>query len=139
MCNNDCQLAGNSGKKHIRFCSGMITGFPSDDVHVGFEMVNDPLHNGSYFIMERCPFVGVSLNAGKHAEIHDFVSVSGASFFAALHGSLQSRAHCPFIIIWTFGRPILSRSECPFSWQHSACFMSGDCLWNKWGSRRRYG
>lgn len=81
--NNDSCVTGNPSKKHIRFRSGMITGVPPSDAHVGFEMVNGSLHNGFYFI-ERGSFIKIPLYAREHAEVNVFVSVSGTSFF---HGA----------------------------------------------------
>lgn len=122
VCDNDGQLAGNSSKKHIRFRSEMVTGFPFGNAHVGFEMVNGALYNSPYFI-EGDPFIGIPLDAGEHAEVHVFIRVRGTSFFAVLHGLLQSQTHCPFTI-WTFGQINLTRSGRPFSWQCLAYFMS---------------
>ena len=82
MGNNNGKLTGNPGKEHIRFRSGMVSGFPSGDTHVGFEMVNGPLHDRPDFI-EGNPFVRTPLDAGKHAEVHVFVSISSAAFFGS--------------------------------------------------------
>ncbi len=54
-------LAGNPGKKNIRFRSGMVTGFPPGDTHVGFEMVNAPFHDCFDFIKGN-PFIRIQLN-----------------------------------------------------------------------------
>ena len=80
--NNYSKTAGNPGEEHIRFRSGMITGFPSGNTHVGFEMVNSPLHDCPDFI-EGIPFVRIPLNAQKRAEVHVVVSISGATFFCS--------------------------------------------------------
>ena len=85
MGNNYSKLAGNPGKEHVRFCSGMVTGFPSGDTHVCFEMVNGPLHDRPYFI-EGIPFVRIPLDAGEHAEVHVVVSISGTPFFGTAAG-----------------------------------------------------
>lgn len=88
MRNNDSQLAGNPGKKNIRFRSNMVTGFPPGDTHVGCEMVNAPFHDGSDFIKGN-PFIRIPLDAGKHTEVHVFVSIGGTSLFG---GTARFRA-----------------------------------------------
>ena len=55
--------------------------------HIAFEMVDGAFHNGSYFI-EGSPFVRIPLDAREHAEVHVFVSVSGASSFGCAAGFL---------------------------------------------------
>lgn len=95
MRDNDSQLAGNPGKKHICFCSDMVTGFPPGDAHAGFEMVNGPFHNSPYFI-EGNPFIGIPLDAGEHAEVRVFVSVSGTSSFRRTAGLLTITDPLPF-------------------------------------------
>ena len=115
------KLAGNACKKYIRFCGCVVTGSASGNAHIDFEVADGTFYNRSDFI-EGFPFVRITLDAGEHAEVHVVVSISGASFFAVLHGSGQSHTHSPFTM-WTFGHIHLSRSERPFSWQCPAYFM----------------
>lgn len=136
MRNNDSQLAGNPCRKNIRFRSGMVSGFPPGDTHVGFEMVDAPFHDGPDFIKGN-PFIRIPLDARKHTEVHVFVSIGGVSFLAVLHGASQSQTHCPFTM-WTFGQTHLLRSERPFSWQCSAYFMSRVLSLGRWDSRKGY-
>lgn len=95
MRDNDSQMVGNSGKKQTCFCSDMVTDFSPGDAHVGFEMVNGPVHNSPYFI-EGTPFIGIPLDAGEHAEVHVFVSVSGTSSFRRTAGLLTITDLLPF-------------------------------------------
>lgn len=88
MRNNDSQLAGNPGKKNIRFRSGMVPGLPSGDAHIGFEVVNGTFHNSPYFI-EGNPFIRIPLDTGKHTEVHVFVSIGGTPLFG---GAARFRA-----------------------------------------------
>ena len=85
--NNDCQLAGNPGKKNIRFGRCVVSGLPPGSTHIDLEMVDGAFHTGSYFI-EGIPFVTIPLDAREHAEVHIFVSVSGASSFGCAAGFL---------------------------------------------------
>lgn len=48
--NNYGKLTGHPSEEHILFRSGIITGSPSGDTHVSFEVVNGSLHGRSYFI-----------------------------------------------------------------------------------------
>lgn len=112
--NNDSQLAGNPGEKHIGFRSGMAAGLPSSNAHVDLKMVNGSFHNRPDFI-EGVPIIGIPLDAGEHAEIHVFVSIGGTSFFSRAAWFSQPQTHCPFTI-WTFGHIHLLQSERPFSW-----------------------
>ena len=38
--NNDCQLAGNPGKKNIRFGRCVVSGLPPGSTHIDLEMVD---------------------------------------------------------------------------------------------------
>lgn len=58
----------------------MVTGLPSGDAHVDFEMVDGVFHDGPYFI-EGIPLVRTPLDTGEHAEVHVFVSVGGTPLF----------------------------------------------------------
>ena len=79
MGDNDGELACNPGKKNICFCGGVVFGFSSGNTHVDFQVVDGTFYNGSDFI-KGIPFIGISLYAGKYAEIQIFVCISGASF-----------------------------------------------------------
>ena len=82
MCNNNGELAGNPGKEHISFRSGMVSAFSSGSAHIDFKMVDGTFHYGSDFV-QFVPFFGIPLDAGEHTEIHVLVSVSGAAFFGS--------------------------------------------------------
>lgn len=62
MGNNYGKLAGNPGEEYISFRSGMVSGLSPGDAHVGFEVVDDPLHDGLYLV-ERISFIGIPLDA----------------------------------------------------------------------------
>lgn len=68
VCNDNGKLACNSDKKNICFCGGAVSGFPSRNTHIDFQMVNSTFHNGSDLV-EGIPFFRVTLNAGGHAEV----------------------------------------------------------------------
>ena len=95
MCNDDRQLAGNPGKKNICFGCCMVPGFSPGSTHIALKMVDGAFHNGSYFI-EGSPFARIPLDAGEHAEVHVFVSVSGTSFFGRAAGLLTITDPLPF-------------------------------------------
>lgn len=65
LCNHDSQLAGNIGKKNLRFPGGMVAGLPSGDTHIDFEMINALFYDGPDFIKEN-PFIGIPLDTGKY-------------------------------------------------------------------------
>ena len=48
--NNNGKLAGNSGKKNIGFCGDTVSGFPSGNTHIDFQVVNGTVHNGTDFV-----------------------------------------------------------------------------------------
>lgn len=65
--NNDSQLADNARKENIRFRSGMVTGLPPGDTHIGFAMVNAPFRDDPDFV-KGTPFIRIPLDTGKHTE-----------------------------------------------------------------------
>ena len=80
--NNYGKLAGNAGEKCINFRSDMVPGLPPGNAHVGFEVVNDPLHDRPYLV-EGIPFIRIPLVTWEHAEVHVFVSIGGTPFFGS--------------------------------------------------------
>ena len=95
MGNDYRKLAGNAGQKDIRLCGDMVPGFSPGNAHVGFKMIDGSFDNGPDLVKSN-PFLRVSLNTGKHTEIHIFIGISGAPFLAVLQGFLQSQIHAPF-------------------------------------------
>lgn len=77
---NSSQLTGNPSKEYICFHGSVVAIFSPSDTRIDFKVINGAFHVGSYFI-ERNPFIGITLNAGEHAEIHIFISVCSAAFF----------------------------------------------------------
>ena len=75
----------------------MVPGFSFGNAHVGFKVVDGSLYNGPDLV-KGYPFFAIPLDTGKNMEIHVFISISGAPFFAVLQGSLQSQTHCPLTI-----------------------------------------
>ena len=65
----------------------MVAGSFSSNTHVGFEVVDGSFYNGPYFV-ESIPFRRISLDAGKHTEIHVLISVGGAALFGSAAGSV---------------------------------------------------
>lgn len=80
MGNNDCKLAGNTGKEYIRFRGDVIPGFSSGNTHVDLQVVDGTFHNDPDLV-KRIPFIGIPLDAGKHAEIEIFIGIGGTSPF----------------------------------------------------------
>lgn len=58
----------------------MITCSTFGDANVDFEVVNDPLHDGSDSIGFK-PFFGVPLGPGGHTQIHMFVGIGSSAIF----------------------------------------------------------
>ena len=85
MGNDYRKLAGNAGQKDICLCGGMVPGFSSGNAHVGFKMIDGSFDNGPDLVKSN-PFLRVSLNTGKHTEIHIFIGISGATFFSSTAG-----------------------------------------------------
>lgn len=96
--NNDCKLAGNTGKEYIRFCGGVIPGFSSGNTHVYFQVVDGTFHNGPNLV-KRIPFTGIPLNTGKHAEIEIFIGVGGMSLFGSAAGITAFADSLPFFVV----------------------------------------
>ena len=84
MGNNDCELAGNPGKKNICF-GGVVSGFSSSNTHVDFQVVNSTFHNGSELVKGE-PVIRIPLDTGEHAEVQIFVSISGTPFLCRCTG-----------------------------------------------------
>lgn len=82
MGNDHGKLAGNPGEEHIRFRGGMVTAPSSGGTHIYFKVVDGAFYDRPYFI-EGIPFVRIALDAGKHAEFHVVISISGTSFFGS--------------------------------------------------------
>lgn len=80
--NDHGKLAGNPSEEHIGFRGGMVTAPASGGTHIHFEVVDGTFYNRSDLI-EGPPFVRITLDAGKHAEFHVVVSISGATFFGS--------------------------------------------------------
>lgn len=128
MCNNDSQLAGNPGKKNIRFRSGMAAGFPPGDTHVGFEMVNAPFHDGPDFIKGNS-FIRIPLDTGKHPKVHVFISIGGTPLFG---GAARFRAVAyPFAVYHVdFGTDPFITVGTPFLMAVSGIFhVQGAVFW----------
>ena len=105
--NNDCQLAGNPGKKNIRFGRCVVSGLPPGSTHIDLEMVDSVFHNGPYFI-EGNPFIRIPLDAWEHAEVHIFVSVSGVSFLSRSAGLLTIADPLPFNHVYLRADPFVA-------------------------------
>lgn len=121
VCDNHRKLAGNIGQEHIRFCSGMITGFPPGNAHVGLEMVNGMFHGSPRFI-KGVPFIRITLNAGELAEIHVVVGM----YVPFLQWCRAPCSPSPTVLLpyGLWGQTHLNLSERPFSWQRPAYFIS---------------
>ena len=80
MCDDHRDLAGNTSKEYICLSCGVVPGLAACNTHVGFKVVDGTFHNGADFV-KGDPFIRIPLDAGEHAEIHVFISVSGAPLF----------------------------------------------------------
>ena len=102
MGNNYRKLAGNACQEYVGLRGYMVTNLSSGDEHVVLEVIDGSFHDGCDFI-EGMPFIRIPLNAGEHAEVHVFVSVSGTPFFGGAAGrptvhltcGLSGRTICP--------------------------------------------
>lgn len=101
------KLAGNPGEEYICFHSGMIPGLSPGDTHVGFEMVNGTLHNGSDFI-KRNPFIRIPLDTWKHTEVHVFVSIGCVPLFSGAAGLLTITYPPPFYHVDFWADPFVA-------------------------------
>ena len=79
---NYCELARNTGEKDIRFCGNMVARLPSSDTHINLKVVDRTLYDRADFI-KREPFLGVPLDSREFAEVHVFISISGAPLFCS--------------------------------------------------------
>lgn len=70
-------------------------------------MVDGAFHNGSYFI-EGNPFIRIPLDAREHAEVHIFISVSGASFFSCAAGFLTVADPLPLYHVYLGADPFVA-------------------------------
>lgn len=66
--------------------------------------------------IEGNPFIGIPLDAGEHAEVHVFISVSGASFFSRAAGFRTATDPLPFYHVYF-------RAD-PFATVRTAFFMA---------------
>ena len=121
MGNNYGKLADNPGEVYISFRSGIVSGIPPGDAHVGFEVGDGPLHDGSYLV-EGIQFIGIPLDAREHAEVHVFVSIGGTSFFGSAAGSRT--VIYPFAVYHVDFRVDPFVAVRTFSWQCPAYFMT---------------
>ena len=56
---NDCELAGDSGKKDICFGGHMISGLTTSDAHVDLKVDDMSFHDGSYLMLRTLENVGI--------------------------------------------------------------------------------
>jgi hypothetical protein len=73
-CDYGGQLTGNAGDEYICFSGLMVAGLSPCDAHIALEMLNDTFHGSADFV-QSAPFVGITLYAGEHTEIHIFVCI----------------------------------------------------------------
>ena len=96
MSNNGCKLAGNTGKEYIRFHDGVFPGLSSGNTHVDFQVIDGTFHNSSDFV-KGILFIGIPLNARKHAEIQIFIRIGGASLFGCTAGIIAFASPLSFL------------------------------------------
>ena len=53
----------------------MVSGLSTSDTHIGFEVIDGTFYNSSYFI-DAIPFIRITLDTRKHAQIHVFIGIS---------------------------------------------------------------
>lgn len=107
MRNNDSQLADNARKENIRFRSGMVTGLPPGDTHIGFAMVNAPFRDDPDFV-KGTPFIRIPLDTGKHTEVHVFVSIGCVPLFSGAAGLLTITYPPPFYHVDFWADPFVA-------------------------------
>ena len=73
-CNNNGELAGDSGKDNIRFCSQMIFCMPPSNAHIDHKVVNGSFDERAYLI-EAVSFFHIPLDTRKHPQFHVFVGI----------------------------------------------------------------
>ena len=80
MCNDYCDLTGNTGKEYICFGCSVVPGLTACDTHVGLKVIDGTFHNGTDLV-KGDPVIRIPLDAGEHTEIHVLISVSGTPLF----------------------------------------------------------
>lgn len=83
----------------------MVTGFPSCNTHISFEVADSMFHDGSYFI-EGIPIIRIPLDAGEHVEVHVGVSINGAPFLGTAVGIFAVTDPFPLSPCVLLGGPI---------------------------------
>ena len=118
MCDNHCDLAGNTGKEYISLGSGVVSRLAASDTHVGLKMVDGTFHNSADFV-KGDPFIRIPLDAREHAEIHVLISVSGTPLF--------SGAARVFAVTYPFAFDHMNIWADPFVPVGTAFFMAVPC------------
>jgi len=85
----------------------MIPGFSSGNAHVGLKVVDGSLYNGPDLV-KGYPFFAIPLDAGKHTEIHIFISISGTPFFCSAAGVFAVTEPLPFDHMYFGTDPFIS-------------------------------
>lgn len=99
--------------------------------YVGFEMVNAPFHDGSDFIKGN-PFIRIPLDAGKHTEVHVFVSIGDTSLFG---GTARFRA-VVYLPCGFWDSPICHGQSGSFRGSARRISCPVCCLWVRQDSRK---
>ncbi len=97
MGNNNCQLAGDTCKESISFCGGVVPGFSSGGTHINLKVVDGTFHS-SPDPVSVSPFLGITLDTRKHAQLHVFVGVSGPSLFSCAAGMPTLAKPLPLLV-----------------------------------------
>ncbi len=95
MCNNNGELAGDSGKKNVRFCGQMISCMPPGNTHVDLKVVNSSFNDYAYLI-EAVPSCCIPLDTRKHSQFHVFVGIRCPAFFGSGTGVSTVTYPLPF-------------------------------------------
>ncbi len=75
VCNNHCELAGDTCKEGIGLGSDMVPGMFTGKAHIDLKMVDGPF-NGCADLIEGNPFFGIPLDPWEHVQLHVFIGIS---------------------------------------------------------------
>ena len=98
----------------------MVPGLSSGNAHVGLEVVDGMFHNGPDPVGS-IPFIGITLDTGKHAQFHVFISVCCPAFFGGAAGMSASAVPLVFFVLHSGASPF--DTVCPpFFFCHTMVF-----------------
>lgn len=128
MCNNNGELAGDSGKENVRLCGQMVSCMPPGNAHVDFKVVNGSFDSRAYFI-EAVPFFRIPLDTGKHPQLHVFIGIGCPAFFGSGAGVFTVTYPLPFYHMNLWAAPFDTFSTSFFFGNAEVFHGEGGIVW----------